>query len=93
MHRPESADYLGVHSSTHRKAIGYLGFFLPLVLAAGAVILFQTGIQSSISDYYHTKITGRRDVRSSVRYPWAIAGLRSVLPTGGTDRPAKHRFE
>ena len=81
MHRPESADYLGVHSSTHRKVIGYLGFFLPLVLAAGAVILFQTGIQSSISDYYHTKMG---DV--FVGALWAIAfGLfayRGYRPTG-----------
>ncbi len=43
----------------HRKTIGLLGIALPFVLLLGALILFKTGIQSSISDYYHT---GMRDV-------------------------------
>lgn len=42
-----------------RKAIGLLGIAFPFVLSIGALILFQTGIQSSISSYYHT---GMRDV-------------------------------
>ncbi len=42
-----------------RKAIGILGIAFPFVLSLGALILFQTGIQSSISSYYHT---GMRDV-------------------------------
>lgn len=37
-----------------RKAIGLLGTFLPFVLSLGAVILFKTGLQSSLSAYYHT---------------------------------------
>lgn len=37
-----------------RMAIGYVGFFLPVVLAVGALIIFETGMQSSISSYYHT---------------------------------------
>ena len=39
-----------------RKAIGVLGTALPFVLAAGGLILFSTGIQSSLSAYYHTDI-------------------------------------
>ncbi len=42
-----------------RKAIGLLGITLPFIVSLGALILFQTGIQSSISRYYHT---GMRDV-------------------------------
>ena len=41
-----------------RKTIGLLGIAFPFVLSLGALILFQTGIQSSISSYYHT---GMRD--------------------------------
>jgi hypothetical protein len=42
-----------------RKAIGILAIALPFVLSLGALILFKTGIQSSISNYYYT---GMRDV-------------------------------
>ena len=42
-----------------RKAIGILGMGLPFILSLGAWILFQKGIQRSISSYYHT---GMRDV-------------------------------
>jgi hypothetical protein len=34
-----------------RKTIGLLGIAFPFVLSLGALILFQTGIQSSISSY------------------------------------------
>ena len=44
---------------TLRKAVGILGVALPFVLALGALIIFQTGLQSSLSSYYHT---GMRDV-------------------------------
>jgi len=43
----------------HRTTIGLLGIALPFVVSLGALVLFQTGIQDSISDYYHT---GMRDV-------------------------------
>lgn len=43
----------------HRKAIGILGIALPFLLALGALIIFQTGLQRSISYYYHTDM---RDV-------------------------------
>jgi len=44
---------------TLRKAIGLLGTALPFVLSLGAFLLFNTGIQASMSSYYHT---GMRDV-------------------------------
>ena len=42
-----------------RKAVGYLGIALPFVLAFGGMLLYGTGLQRSISSYYHT---GMRDV-------------------------------
>ncbi len=42
-----------------RKAIGILGLTFPLILFFGAVVFFDTGIQSSISSYYYT---GMQDV-------------------------------
>ena len=37
-----------------RKAIGCLGMGLPIVLAIGGLLLFRTGLQPTISDYYYT---------------------------------------
>ncbi|HEX9971602.1 MAG TPA: DUF998 domain-containing protein, partial [bacterium] len=42
-----------------RKAVGILAIALPFVLTLGTLVLFKTGIQSSISNYYYT---GMRDV-------------------------------
>jgi hypothetical protein len=42
-----------------RKGIGFLGISLPFVLSLGALVIFHTGIQESISSYYYT---GMRDV-------------------------------
>ena len=42
-----------------RTTIGVLGMALPFVVSLGALIVFGTGLQSSISAYYHT---GTRDV-------------------------------
>jgi hypothetical protein len=50
-----------------RTAIGILGTALPFVASLGALIIFQTGIQSSLSSYYYT---GMRDV--FVGSLWAI---------------------
>lgn len=45
---------------TIRKAIGLIGFFLPLALVLGKIYYFQDpGIQDSISGYYYTDM---RDV-------------------------------
>lgn len=52
--RSESEIASIITCNTLRKIIGILGFSLPFVLALGAVIVFQTGIQSSVSYYYHT---------------------------------------
>ena len=37
-----------------RKAVGCLGMLLPFVLAIGAGLFFNAGIQETISDYYYT---------------------------------------
>lgn len=52
---------------TLRRAVGLLGTALPFVLSLGALVVFQTGIQPSMSHYYHT---GMRDV--FVGALWAI---------------------
>ncbi len=44
---------------TLRKAIGILGIAMPFIVSLGAMLIFRTGLQSSISGYYHT---GMRDV-------------------------------
>jgi len=44
---------------TLRKAVGIIGTALPFVLSLGAWLIFQTGIQVSISAYYYT---GMRNV-------------------------------
>lgn len=44
---------------TLRKFIGILGFMLPGTLFLGGLLVFGTGLQSSMSAYYHT---GMRDV-------------------------------
>jgi hypothetical protein len=41
-----------------RKAIGCLAMALPIILALGGMLLFQMGIQGSISDYYYTLMRG-----------------------------------
>jgi hypothetical protein len=53
---------------TLRKAIGILGIALPFVVALGAAIIFQQGLQGSISGYYYT---GMRNV--FVGSLWATA--------------------
>ena len=37
-----------------RIVVGVLGMALPFVLALGALIIFDTGLQESVSAYYHT---------------------------------------
>jgi hypothetical protein len=50
-----------------RKAIGFLGCALPFAVSLGAWLLFRTGMQISISNYYYT---GTRNVL--VGALWAI---------------------
>lgn len=54
-----SQQFLGLPHPTLRKIIGVLGTAYPFILALGALIFFATGIQNSISSYYHT---GMQDV-------------------------------
>ena len=44
---------------TLRTAIGLLGISLPFILSLGGILFFKTGLQTSISAYYHTEM---RDV-------------------------------
>lgn len=37
-----------------RQSIGCLGIALPFALAIGGLLIFQVGIQSTVSDYYYT---------------------------------------
>lgn len=55
-------DYL-----TLRKAVGVLGILLPFLVSLGALLIFQTSLQDSISAYYYT---GTRNV--FVGTLWAI---------------------
>jgi len=58
-HQPNNSGSLVVSYLTLRKAIGVLGISLPFILSLGALIVFKTGFQTSISGYYYT---GMRDV-------------------------------
>ncbi|WP_138380430.1 DUF998 domain-containing protein [Luteithermobacter gelatinilyticus] len=58
-HESTKSRSLVISYLTLRKAIGVLGLSLPFVLVLGALILFATPLQGSISDYYYT---GMRDV-------------------------------
>lgn len=55
----QSEQSLVVSYLTLRTAIGVLGCLFPFVLSLGAALVFQRGIQESISAYYYT---GMRDV-------------------------------
>jgi hypothetical protein len=52
---------------TLRRAIGVLGLLFPFLVSLGALLIFGTGLQESISAYYYT---GTRDV--FVGSLWAI---------------------
>jgi len=63
----ENDEILVISYLTLRKAIGFLGISLPFTVSLGALLIFRTGMQSSISNYYYT---GTRDV--FVGTLWAI---------------------
>jgi len=50
----ETDNLLVISYLTLRKAIGLLGIALPFIISIGALLLFQTGLQDSISNYYYT---------------------------------------
>jgi len=65
--KPVIANSLVFSYLAHRKTLGVLGIALPIVLSLGGWIVFQTGLQKTLSDYYYT---GMRDVL--VGSLWAI---------------------
>ena len=64
---PDPDDSLVISYLTLRKTIGILGILLPFLVSLGAWLIFQTGIQDSISAYYYT---GTRNI--FVGTLWAI---------------------
>ncbi len=55
MQQPKSdSSSLVLSYLTLRKAIGLLGVSLPFILSLGAMLVFNEGIQESISHYYYT---------------------------------------
>ena len=63
----EASNMLVISYMTLRKAVGVLGMALPFVLILGGLIFYKTGVQGSLSAYYHT---GMRDV--FVGFLWVI---------------------
>jgi hypothetical protein len=59
MHAPPNQPYPVLNYYSMRRAIGVLGFCLPLTVALGGYFVFQIGLKDTISDYYHS---GMRDV-------------------------------
>ena len=51
---PKERNSLVISYLMLRKVIGVLGISFPFVLSLGALILFKTGLQISISNYYYT---------------------------------------
>jgi hypothetical protein len=62
-----------------RKAVGIIGFALPIVLAVGKILLQGHGIQDSISSYHYT------DMRSVFEGSLCAIGV-FLLSTTGYDR-------
>jgi len=62
-----------------RKAVGIVGFALPIVLAVGKILLQGPGIQDSISSYHYT------DMRSVFEGSLSAIGV-FLLSTTGYDR-------
>jgi len=62
-----------------RKAVGIIGFALPIALAAGKILLQGPGIQDSISSYHYT------DMRSVFEGSLCAIGV-FLLSTTGYDR-------
>ena len=52
----EANNYLVISYLSLRKAIGFIGLLLPLVLALGNLLLGDAGLETSISLYYYTNM-------------------------------------
>ena len=57
--KTSSEGHLVISYLTLRTVIGVLGISLPFILSLGGMLFFRTGLQTSISAYYHTDM---RDV-------------------------------
>lgn len=66
-HSKAAPESLVIGYMTLRKSVGVLGTALPFLLSFGALYFFKTGLQPSMSAYYHT---GMRDVFVGIL--WAI---------------------
>jgi len=53
---PEPNNYLVISYLTLRKAVGFIGLLLPLVVALGKILSGSAGLQTSISAYYYTNM-------------------------------------
>lgn len=67
--KEKSGNSLVISYLTLRKTIGVLGIALPFILYLGARLLFGTGLQRSISAYYHT---GVRDILVGTLFAFGI---------------------
>ena len=56
MQKPDADDSLVVSYLSLRKAVGFIGFTLPFVLAIGKILSGNPGIEPSISHYYYTNM-------------------------------------
>src|SRR5256885_9844414 len=52
----EANNYLVISYLSLRKAIGFIGLFLPFVLVLGKILFDSAGLETSISAYYYTKV-------------------------------------
>ena len=52
----EANNYLVISYLSLRKAIGFIGLLLPVVLALGNLLLGSAGLETSISRYYYTNM-------------------------------------
>jgi hypothetical protein len=65
----KKSETLVISYLTLRKAVGILGILLPFILFFGALLFFDTGLQTSISQYYNTKM---RDVLVGVLFAFGV---------------------
>lgn len=79
-------DSLVISYLTLRRTLGVLGISLPFILAVGGLIVFGIGLQTSISDYYHTGM-GDVFVGIIVAIGLFLASYTGYPKTGHNDPP------
>jgi hypothetical protein len=55
----ENNNHLVIHYLTLRQILGWMGLLLPIVLFTGSAVLYESGPEASISNYFYTTL---RDV-------------------------------